>query len=126
MGIFKRGNSDDRPERPWRETQENSEPAMTTASDVRRRRPPEGEAVAENLGVLMERVSLSSVQEIDRLIAELEALKSRLQYEADRVQREVVDFTSLSQTAMQSTKVIAESLTHWRSVQVSDAPAVGD
>ena len=31
-----------------------------------------------------------------------------------RVQREVVGYASLSQSAMQSTKIITESLSHWR------------
>ena len=44
----------------------------------------------------------------------------RLQSEAARVQREIVDYASLSQAALQSTKTIAESLTQWK--KVPDAP----
>jgi len=81
--------------------------------------------IAENIGTLMERVSLNSVQEIDRLIDELETLKARLQNEANRIQSDIVGYATLSQSAMQSTRVIAESLTHWRKApRVADAPSV--
>jgi hypothetical protein len=80
-------------------------------------RPHGGEAVAGNVSSLLERVSVTSVQEIDRVINELNVLKQRLQQESDRVAREITEYASLSQTAMQSTKVIAESLTHFRAAR---------
>jgi hypothetical protein len=83
---------------------------------LRRRPEHESELVAGNIGSLLERVSGTSVQEIDRLIAELETLRARLQQESARVQREIVEYATLSQAAMQSTKIIAESLTHWKRV----------
>jgi hypothetical protein len=45
-----------------------------------------------------------------------------LNSESTRVQREIVEFATLSQAAMQSTKIIAESLTHWK--RVPDAPSM--
>jgi hypothetical protein len=80
-------------------------------------RPHGGEAVAGNVSSLLERVSVNSVQEIDRVINELNVLKQRLQQESDRVAREITEYASLSQTAMQSTKVIAESLTNFRAAR---------
>jgi hypothetical protein len=80
-------------------------------------RPHGSEAVAGNVSSLLERVSVTSVQEIDRVINELNVLKQRLQQESDRVAREITEYASLSQTAMQSTKVIAESLTHFRAAR---------
>jgi hypothetical protein len=85
---------------------------------------PEGKLVADNLSSLLQRVSVSSVQEIDRLIADLKALRERLQQEGERVQREIVEYASLSQTAMQSTKIIADSLHQWK--KVPDAPSISD
>jgi hypothetical protein len=67
-----------------------------------------------NIDSLLHHVSLNSVQEIDRLIGELEALKDQLRHEAEHVHRQIVGYASLSQAAVQSTKVIAESLTHRR------------
>ena len=82
------------------------------------RRHPEndGKVVADNVSSLLQRVSASSVQEIDRLISELKMLRERLHEEGERVQREIVEYASLSRAAMQSTKVIAESLSNWKSV----------
>ena len=80
------------------------------------RRPPEAEseAVANNIGTLLQRVAGSSVQEIDRLIVELQTLRELLQSEGVRVQREITEYAHLSQSAMQSTKIIAESLGKWK------------
>ena len=88
------------------------------------RRQPEndGEVVANNIGTLLQRVAGTSVKEIDKLIVELQTLRDMLQQESARVQREIVEFATLSQGAMQSTKIIAESLTHWK--RVPDAPSM--
>ena len=40
------------------------------------------------------------------------------------VQREIVEYATLSQAALQSTKIIAESLTGWK--KVPDAPSLRD
>jgi hypothetical protein len=90
------------------------------------RRPPESdsEMVATNIGSLLQRVAGTSVQEIDRLIGELQTLRDMLQTEGARVQREIVEYATLSQAAMQSTKIIAESLTHWK--KIPDAPSLRD
>jgi hypothetical protein len=74
----------------------------------------ESERVASNINSVLERVSASSVQEIEKLITELETLRDRLQSESARVQREIVEYASLTQEALQSTKIIAESLMQWR------------
>jgi hypothetical protein len=88
------------------------------------RRSPESdsELVANNIGTLLGRVAGTSVQEIDKLISELRMLREMLQNEGARVQREIVEYATLTQAAMQSTKIIAESLTHWK--KVPDAPSV--
>jgi hypothetical protein len=88
--------------------------------------PERGEAdtVASNIGSLLQRVSLSSVQEIDRLINDLTQLRARLHQEGERVQRQIVEYASLSQAAMQSTKIIADSLNHWR--RTPDAPRLDE
>jgi hypothetical protein len=90
------------------------------------RRPPEndGEVVAGNISSLLQRVSGSSVQEIDRLIADLQTLRDRLELEGERVRRDIVEYATLSQAAMQSTRIIAESLTHWK--KVPDAPSISE
>ena len=90
------------------------------------RRQPESdsELVANNINQLLQRVAGTSVQEIDRLISDLQMLRNRLYEEGERVQREIVEYATLSQAALQSTKIIAESLTHWK--KVPDAPSLRD
>ena len=90
------------------------------------RRHPENdsEMVASNINSLLQRVAGTSIQEIDKLIAELQTLRERLSSEAARVQREIVEYATLSQAAMQSTKIIAESISSWK--KVPDAPSIRD
>jgi hypothetical protein len=85
-------------------------------ASVRQQPENDGEVVANNISSLLQRVSGSSVQEIERLIGELQTLRDRLQSEGARVQREIIQYANLSQAAMQSTKIIAESLTNWKAV----------
>src|SRR5262249_3578729 len=84
----------------------------------------ESELVANNVNSLLQRVTGTSVQEIDKLVTELQTLRDTLQSEAARVQREIVEYASLSQAALQSTKIIAESLTQWK--KIPDAPTPSD
>jgi hypothetical protein len=77
----------------------------------------ESELVASNINSLLQRVNAASLQEIDSLITELESSRDMLQREAVRVQREIVQYSTLSQTALQSTKIITESLTHLKTVR---------
>ena len=91
---------------------------------LRRQPESDSEMVANNINQLLQRVAGTSVQEIDRLITELQTLRDTLQSEAARVQREIVEYATLSQAALQSTKIIAESLTSWK--KVPDAPSLRD
>ena len=86
------------------------------------RRPrPDSEAAAggdpttENLNSLIRRVAGASMEEIDRVILELQAVRDMLRNEGDRVSREISGYASLSHAAATSMKVIADSITQWRS-----------
>jgi hypothetical protein len=83
-------------------------------ANLRRAPETDSEMVANNITTLLARVAGTSVQEIDRLIAELQTLRALLQEEGARVQRELAEYAHLSQSAMQSTKIIAESLAQWK------------
>lgn len=89
---------------------------------TRREAESESQMVATNITSLLQRVAGHSIQEIDRLIAELQLLRETLHQEGARVQREIVGYASLSQSAMQSTKIIADTLTSWK--KVPDAPSI--
>jgi hypothetical protein len=69
---------------------------------------------ASNINSVLQRATANSVQEIDKLITELQVLRDMLDSEAARVQREIVQYSNLTQSALQSTKTIAESLEQWR------------
>jgi hypothetical protein len=83
---------------------------------LRRQPGNNGKIVADNVSSLLHRVSINSTQEVDRLIGELKTLRDRLEQEGERVQREIVAYAGLSEAAMRSTKLIAESLNHWKNV----------
>ena len=82
------------------------------------RRPREietaGDPVADNLNALIRRVSGASMEEIDRVILELQSVRDMLRQEGDRVSREVAGYASLSHAAMTAMTVIADSLTQWK------------
>ena len=94
---------------------------MKSANFVQRdsaglRRAPEGdsELVANNIMALLQRVAGSSLRDIDRLITELQMLREILQQQGARVQRDIAEYAHLSQSTMQSTKIIAEGLAQWK------------
>ena len=88
----------------------------------RRRAVPEGasDQAVTSINSLLDRVSGSSVTEIDSLIADLSNVRDFLKNEGERVQREIASYAQLSQVAMTSVKIIGESMSQWKS-QVSDA-----
>jgi len=73
----------------------------------------DSDLVTNNISSLLQRVAGTSVQEIERLIAELQSLREKLRTKGEHVRREVVQYAALSQAAMQSTKTIAESMSRW-------------
>lgn len=86
--------------------------------DVSARRPGEpittSQAESDNLNSLLERVSGATVAEIDRLISELQTIRSLLQSEGDRVRREITGYAGLSQSAVATMKVINDTLSQLR------------
>jgi hypothetical protein len=92
------------------------------------RRPPaqnqpldsSSESAMNNINSLLDRVSGNSVHEIDSLIVDLRKVRDFLQQEGERVQREITSYAQLSQVAMTSVKIIAESMQQWKS-QTGDA-----
>lgn len=73
------------------------------------------EPVIDNLNALIRRVSGASMEEIDRVILELQGVREMLRSEGERVGREIAGFASLSHAAMTAMKVIGDSLTQWKS-----------
>ncbi len=72
------------------------------------------EAVSDNLNSLIRRVSGASMEEIDRVILELQGVRDMLRNEGERVSREIASYASLSHAAMTTMKVIGDSLKQWK------------
>ena len=80
----------------------------------------EGEMTANNLSTLLGRVSGTSTREIDNLIGDLQTLRKKLQTDSNRLQRDIADYASLSQSVMQLTKIVSDSVK-----KLPDIPDVG-
>src|SRR5664279_463313 len=75
---------------------------------------PAADPATENLNSLIQRVSGASMEEIDRVILELQSVRDMLRNEGERVSREIAGYASLSHASMTAMKVIADSLTQWK------------
>jgi hypothetical protein len=80
----------------------------------------EGEMTANNLSTLLGRVSGTSTREIDNLIGDLQTLRKKLQTDSNRLQRDIADYASLSQSVMKLTKIVSDSVK-----KLPDIPDVG-
>jgi hypothetical protein len=69
---------------------------------------------ADNVNHLVQHVAGASMTEIDNVISELQNVREVLRKEGERVQREISGYANLSQAAMSSMKIIAESMVQWR------------
>jgi hypothetical protein len=83
-------------------------------NNLRRAPESQGEAVSTGIEQTLERVADLSLTGIDELVIELQALRARLADEGERVRHAVAEYALLSQSSMQSTKVIAESLAYFK------------
>jgi hypothetical protein len=66
------------------------------------------------LTVMIQTMSSTPVVELDRLIGELQEARDYLQSECERIERETTGYVELSQTALESVKIIAETVGEWR------------
>jgi len=70
----------------------------------------DAEMSTENLAGLLRRVAEASTREVDGLIGDLQALRRKLNSDGNRIQREITEYTELSQQVMQLTNIISESV----------------
>jgi hypothetical protein len=64
------------------------------------------------------------LDEIDRVIIELQSVREMLRKEGERVNREIAGYASLSHSAMTAMRVIGDSLKQWQN-SPNDPPAKG-
>lgn len=72
------------------------------------------ETSVNSVSTLVQRVAGASVSEIETLIAELEGLRDLMHNEGQRIQRELAGYAQLGQTALKSTRMIADNLAQWK------------
>src|SRR4029077_11886649 len=72
------------------------------------------EVSVTNVNSLIQRVAGASIRDIENMISELESLRDLLHAEAKRVQREISGYAQLSQAAMKSTRMIADTVEQWQ------------
>jgi hypothetical protein len=75
---------------------------------------------SENLNSLIRRISNASMEEIDRVVVELQNVREMLRHEGERIGREIGGYASLSHAALTTMKVISESLQQWRNPPSDD------
>ena len=68
---------------------------------------------------LPRRVARASIEEIDRVILELQGVRDMLRSEGERVSREITSYASLNQHLTTGMKVVAENLMQWQRASVS-------
>ena len=65
--------------------------------------------VNQSIGALIDKVSATSIAEIEKLISDLQTVRNYLKAEGDRIQQEMARYAHLSDTASASVKIIAET-----------------
>jgi hypothetical protein len=68
----------------------------------------------QELASLINEVGMTSVSDIDQLIAELEEAKGYLKAEEERVRGETARYAALTQAASASVKIIFDAVRDWR------------
>ena len=75
---------------------------------------PEPEVGSDNVSSLVQNLGAPSIDELEKIIGELQQARTYLKSESERIERETVGYTELSQTAMESVRIIAETVGEWR------------
>ena len=81
---------------------------------LHRTRRDNGDA-STDLGSLVERMAGASIQEIDRVMAELANVRDMLRNEAARLHQDLNKYAATSHAAMNSMKIVGDSLVKWKS-----------
>jgi hypothetical protein len=71
------------------------------------------QAADEDMAPLVQKLAATSTAEIERLIVELQEAKDHLQSERERIQRETSRYTSLTQMASTTARIISDAVSQW-------------
>jgi hypothetical protein len=67
-----------------------------------------------DIAPLVQKIGATSIAEVEKMIGELQAAKDFLESEGERVQREAEQYTTLTQMASASVKIISDTVAGWR------------
>jgi hypothetical protein len=84
---------------------------------ARRAHPESDETASDDAKAMVQRLSTGSIGEVERVIGELTRVRDMLRSEGERVQREISSYQALSEVAIKSMKIVAESLGQWQREQ---------
>ena len=71
-------------------------------------------SVNSKLNALLRHLAGDTIEEIDRVIRDLENVRDMLRNEGERVEREIAGFSSLNQATAVAIKVISDSVKKWK------------
>ena len=71
------------------------------------------QAAHEEMVPLIQELEATPTAEIERLIAELQEAKDHLQSERERIERETSRYTSLTQMASTTARIISDAVAQW-------------
>jgi hypothetical protein len=72
------------------------------------------QAAGAEIAPLIQRLGATSTAEIERLIVDLQEAKDHLQSESERIERETLRYTSLTQMASTTAKIISDAVSQWQ------------
>jgi hypothetical protein len=99
----------DKPPEP--EFEENLRTVVWDSAAARKAVKGEDEQMsAGDLAATLRETSRVSIEEIDRLIAELQTLRRKLQTDGDRIERDIMQHKALSEQATKLTKIVFEGV----------------
>jgi hypothetical protein len=75
---------------------------------------PAAELGSDGFAALIYKIGAPTISELDKMIGELQEARSYLQAEGERIEREAVGYTELSQTALESVRIISDTVSEWR------------
>ena len=77
---------------------------------------------ADSLNTLVRRMAGASMEEIERVILELQAVRDTLRSEGERVSREISGYANLSHASITAMKVIGDNLKQWNNAVDKPGP----
>jgi hypothetical protein len=77
---------------------------------------------ADSLNTLVRRIADASMEEIERVILELQGMRDTLRSEGERVSREISGYANLSHASITAMKVFADSIKQWKNAADKPGP----